>query len=44
VGYDQLTRRNLRRSSSSKAYLDPVRRRLNLAVTTGAQVLRIVVE
>jgi choline dehydrogenase-like flavoprotein len=44
VGYYQLTQRNVRRSSTSKAYLDPVRRRPNLAVTTGAQVLRIVVE
>jgi choline dehydrogenase-like flavoprotein len=44
VGYYQLTQRNVRRSSASKAYLDPVRRRPNLAVTTGAQVLRIVVE
>jgi choline dehydrogenase-like flavoprotein len=44
VGYYQLTQRNVRRSSASRAYLDPVRRRPNLAVTTGAQVLRIVVE
>jgi choline dehydrogenase-like flavoprotein len=44
VGYDQLTQQKGRRSSSSKAYLDPVRRRPNPAVTTGAQVLRIVVE
>jgi choline dehydrogenase-like flavoprotein len=44
VGFYQLTQRNVRRSSASKAYLDPARRRSNLAVTTGAQVLRIVVE
>jgi choline dehydrogenase-like flavoprotein len=44
VGYYQLTQRNVRRSSASRAYLDPVRRRPNLAVTTGAQVLRIVVD
>jgi choline dehydrogenase-like flavoprotein len=44
VGYYQLTQRNVRRSSASKAYLGPARRRSNLAVTTGAQVLRIVVE
>ena len=44
VGYYQLTQRNVRRSSTSKAYLDPVRGRANLSILTGAQVLRIVVE
>lgn len=45
VGYYQLTQRNVRRSSASKAYLGPVEReRANLSVLTGAQVLRIVVE
>lgn len=45
VGYYQLTQRNVRRSSASKAYLGPVeRQRPNLSVMTGAQVLRIVVE
>lgn len=44
VGYYQLTQRNVRRSSTSKAYLGAARRRPNLAVHTGAQVLRIVVE
>ena len=45
VGYYQLTQRNVRRSSASKAYLGPVeRQRPNLSVLTGAQVLRIEVE
>ena len=45
VGYYQLTQKNVRRSSASKAYLGPVeRKRSNLSVLTGAQVLRIVVE
>jgi choline dehydrogenase len=45
VGYYQLTQRNVRRSSASKAYLAPVeRKRPNLSVLTGAQVLRVVVE
>jgi len=44
VGYYQLTQRNVRRSSTSRAYLDPVRGRPNLSIRTGAQVLRIVVE
>jgi choline dehydrogenase len=44
VGYYQLTQRNVRRSSASKAYLDPARQRPNLSILTGAQVLRIVVE
>ncbi len=44
VGYYQLTQRNFRRSSTATAYLGPARRRANLTVQTGAQVLRIVVE
>ncbi len=44
VGYYQLTQRNYRRSSTSTAYLKPARRRPNLTVKTGAQVLRLVVE
>jgi choline dehydrogenase-like flavoprotein len=44
VGHYQLTQRNARRSSVSQAYLRPARRRPNLSVMTGAQVLRIVVE
>ncbi|MBI1172503.1 alanine-phosphoribitol ligase [bacterium] len=44
VGYYQLTQRRVRRSSASQAYLGPARHRPNLAVMTGAQVLRIVVE
>ena len=44
VGYYQLTQRNVRRSSASRAYLGPARGRPNLTVRTGAQVLRIVVE
>ncbi len=45
VGYYQLTQRNVRRSSASRAYLGPgERERANLSVLTGAQALRIVVE
>ena len=44
VGYYQLTQRNARRSSTSKAFLDPARGRPNLTVRSGAQVTRIVVE
>ncbi|SNR60096.1 GMC family oxidoreductase [Puniceibacterium sediminis] len=44
VGYYQLTQRNVRRSSTSVAYLDPVRHRKNLTVRTGTQVRRIMVE
>lgn len=44
VGYYQLTQRHVRRSSASKAYLGPARRRSNLSVMTGSQVLRIAVE
>jgi choline dehydrogenase-like flavoprotein len=44
VGYYQLTQRDGRRSSAAMAYLAPNRGRKNLAVRTGAQVRRIVVE
>lgn len=44
VGYYQLTQRNVRRSSASIAFLNPVRSRPNLTIRTGAQVLRLVVE
>lgn len=44
VGYYQLTQRNVRRSSASRAYLGPAKGRTNLSVVTGAQVLRIVVD
>ncbi len=44
VGYYQLTQRNVRRSSAAVAYLGPARGRANLAVETGAQVRRVVVE
>ncbi len=44
VGYYQLTQRNVRRSSASRAYLGPAKGRSNLSVMTGAQVLRIVVD
>ena len=44
VGYYQLTQRNARRSSAATAFLNPARRRPNLTIRTGAQVLRIVVQ
>lgn len=44
VGYYQLTQRDGERSSTSKAYLSAARGRSNLAVRTGVQVLRVVVE
>ena len=44
VGYYQLTQRNARRSSAATAYLAPNRGRRNLAVRTGARVLRILIE
>lgn len=44
VGYYQLTQRNVRRSSTAVAYLREAETRPNLAVKTGAQVRRIVVE
>ena len=44
LGYYQLTQFNARRSSTSVAYLDPVRDRRNLAVRLQSQVLRIAIE
>ncbi|AUH65046.1 GMC family oxidoreductase [Paracoccus zhejiangensis] len=44
VGYYQLTQRHARRSSTSKAFLDPARGRTNLTVRSGEQVTRIVTE
>ncbi|WP_299841806.1 GMC family oxidoreductase N-terminal domain-containing protein [uncultured Paracoccus sp.] len=44
VGYYQLTQRHARRSSTSKAFLDPARGRPNLTVRSGEQVTRIVTE
>lgn len=44
VGFYQLTQKNAFRSSASVAFLNPARKRLNLTVRTGAQVLRLVVE
>lgn len=39
--WTQLTIRDGRRDTAASAFLDPVRRRRNLAVVTGAQVLRM---
>jgi choline dehydrogenase-like flavoprotein len=44
LGYYQLTQWNARRSSTSVAYLDPVRSRANLTVMNHAMVTRIVIE
>jgi choline dehydrogenase-like flavoprotein len=44
LGYYQLTQSNARRSSTSVAYLNPIRDRRNLTVRLGAQALRVVVE
>ena len=44
VGYYQLTQRRARRSSTSVAFLDPVRSRPNLTVMSGTQVLGLVIE
>ncbi|MGQ0564311.1 MAG: GMC family oxidoreductase [Gemmobacter sp.] len=44
VGYYQLTQRDARRSSVATAYLRPAMGRANLAVRTGVQARRIVVE
>jgi choline dehydrogenase-like flavoprotein len=44
VGYYQLTQRDGRRCSTSTAYLKPAEGRPNLAVRTGVEVRRIVVE
>ncbi|WP_425090662.1 GMC family oxidoreductase [Tropicimonas sp. S265A] len=44
VGYYQLTQRDARRSSTSKAFIDPVRGRANLTVREGVEVQRLVLE
>ena len=44
VGYYQLTQRAARRASTARAYLAPARSRPNLAVRTGAQVRRLLLE
>jgi len=44
VGHYQLTQRSARRCSAAVAYLAPNRRRPNLAVRTGTEVRRILVE
>lgn len=44
VGFYQLTQRDAKRSSASKAFLDPARERPNLTVRSGVEVLRVVVE
>jgi choline dehydrogenase len=44
VGLYQVNQRKGRRASSAVAYLGPVKRRGNLAVLTGAQVLRVLFE
>ena len=44
LGYYQLTQSNARRSSTSVAYLNPIRDRRNLTVRLGTQALRVVVE
>jgi len=44
VGYYQVTQRDGARCSSAAGYLQPVRKRPNLTITTGAQVSRVVIE
>jgi choline dehydrogenase-like flavoprotein len=44
IGHYQLTTRNAERSSTSSAFLKPIRSRRNLSVRTGATTLKIVVE
>jgi len=44
VGFYQVTVRNARRSSASKAYLDSARARPNLTILPHTQALRIIVE
>ena len=43
-GYYQVNQRNGRRVSAAAAYLDPIRKRPNLTVLTGAQVSRILLD
>lgn len=42
--WSQLTIRDDRRDTAASAFLDPVRSRPNLAIVTGAQVCRVVIE
>lgn len=44
VGLYQVTIRNARRSSASKAYIEPIRNRRNLTVRTQTQCLKVLVE
>jgi choline dehydrogenase-like flavoprotein len=44
VGLYQVTIRNGRRSSASKAYLDPIRSRPNLTIRANTQCLRVLIE
>ena len=44
IGYYHLTQRDAARSSAAKAFLRPVMNRPNLAVRTGVQVTKIIVE
>jgi choline dehydrogenase len=43
-GYYQVTQRNGERVSAATAYLEPVRRRANLGVVTGAHVRRVLLD
>jgi len=43
VGYYQLTQRDARRSSTSKAFIDPVRGRPNLHIRENTQVARLII-
>ncbi|WP_202126033.1 GMC family oxidoreductase [Actinomadura physcomitrii] len=44
VGYSQVSQRRGWRHSTARAYLAPARRRRNLTVRTGAEVLKVLVE
>ena len=44
VGFYQVTQRDGRRCSAAAAYLDPVMGRSNLAVVTGAQVQKVLID
>ena len=44
VGLYQVTQRDGKRFSAARAFLDPVRRRANLTIETGAQVERVLFE
>ena len=43
-GYYQMTQKNVARASTSKAYLNPARKRKNLIVRQNAQVAQLVIE